>query len=225
MTKSQGFTFDYDRLYSFRHRHTDQARRQRVWDVIAPYLHERMGSPASVLDPAAGRGEFITAVPAQERWVVDVVDYADARYGDSVKVVIGDILTVDLPDDYFEGVFASNLLEHFVSQEQVGLFLRRMYDAVAPGGRLTVMGPNFRYCAKEYFDCADHTIALTHLSAEEHLYTAGFEIESVVPRFLPYSFRGNLPASAGLVSAYLRLPLVWRALGKQFLVQGRKPLS
>jgi hypothetical protein len=98
-----------------------------------------------------------------------------------------------------------------------------MRDRLAPGGRIAIMGPNFRYCAKEYFDCADHTVILTHVGVEEHLYAAGFDVEAVEPRFLPYSFRGRLPASAALTRRYLGLPLAWRLLGKQFLAIGRRP--
>jgi hypothetical protein len=88
-------------------------------------------------------------------------------------------------------------------------------------GRIAVLGPNFRFCAKEYFDCADHCVALTHVAVAEHLYSAGYEVERVIPRFLPFSFRGALPPSAVLTRQYLRLPLAWRLLGKQFLVIGR----
>jgi hypothetical protein len=35
---------------------------------VGDHAHGRMGAPQRVLDPAAGRGEFITAVPAAERW-------------------------------------------------------------------------------------------------------------------------------------------------------------
>jgi SAM-dependent methyltransferase len=215
--------FDYERLYAFRHSGTDQATRQQVWREIAMYLYTALGRPARVLDPAAGRGEFINAVPARERWVVDLVDYDDARYDPDVNVVVDDILTASLPDAYFDGVLASNLLEHFERQRDAARFLGRMRQAIAPGGRLAVMGPNFRYCAKEYFDCADHSLALTHTAVGEHLYAAGFEVERVVARFLPYSFRGLLPPSAILTRWYLRAPVVWRVLGKQFLVIGRVP--
>ena len=40
-----------------------------------------------------------------------------------------------------------------------------------------MIGPNFRYCSREYFDCADHTVILTHVSMAEHLHAAGFEVE------------------------------------------------
>ena len=171
-----------------------------------------------MLDPAAGRGEFINAIPATERWVIDAVEYEQAALDDGVKVLIGDARTVQLPEAYFDGVFISNLLEHFVSQEDIGAFLVRLRRAMAVGGSIAVLGPNFRYCAREYFDCADHTLALTHRSVEEHLYAAGFEIERVIPRYLPYSFRSRFPQAPGLVRAYLDTPLAWRLLGKQFLV-------
>ena len=209
---------DYDRLYRFRFRGVDQAARQAAWNEIGPFVHEAMGSPRRVLDPAAGRREFISAISADERWVVDAVDYEEAAHDASVKVVIGDALEVDLPEGHFDGVFVSNLLEHFSTQNEIADFLRRMRSVMAPGGCIAVLGPNFKYCSREYFDCADHTLALTHVSVEEHLYAAGFTVRRVVPRFLPYSFRSSLPAAPGLIRTYLRTPAAWRILGKQFLV-------
>jgi hypothetical protein len=85
------------------------------------------------------------------------------------------------------------------------------------------MGPNFRYCAKDYFDCADHNVILTHVGVEEHLYAAGFDIDRSNPQFLPYSFRGRLPPSPALTRRYLNTPLAWKLLGKQFLVVGKRP--
>ena len=108
--------------------------------------------------------------------------------------------------EHFDGVWVSNFLEHLPTQEAVASFLERMHSVVAPGGRIAVMGPNFRFCADEYFDCADHTLALTHVAIAEHLYAAGFEPVKVVPRYLPYSFRGRLPPSPALTRRYLRTP-------------------
>lgn len=214
---------DYQRLYAFRFRDVDQAARQAVWREIAPVVHRWMGSPRVVLDPAAGRGEFINAISASERWVIDSVEYTEAVRDPDVKVVIGDARTVELPNEHFDGVFVSNLLEHLPTQEDVARLLRHLYACVEPGGRIAVMGPNFRYCAREYFDCADHTLALTHVAVEEHLHSAGYEIDRVIPRFIPYSFRSRLPHTPSLVRAYLRFPPAWRILGKQFFVQASKP--
>jgi SAM-dependent methyltransferase len=209
-------------MYAYRFRHVDQAGRQAVWREIARYAHDRMGRPERVLDPAAGRGEFITAVPAAERWGVDLVGHGVPESA-GVKMIISDIMDAGLPKDYFDGVFMSNFLEHLPDQNAVAAVLARLNDAMEPGGRIAVVGPNFRYCAREYFDCADHTVILSHVAVEEHLYAAGFEVTAVSPRFLPFSFRGLLPPSPLLTRLYLHTPLAWRLLGKQFLVLGRKP--
>jgi len=213
---------NHQRLYEYRFRGIDQARRDAVWVEIARYVHGALGHPERVLDPAAGRGEFINHVPAQERWAVDVVAYREGTYAAGTRVVISDVFDADLPREHFDAIWVSNFLEHLPDQERVSEFLERMRDTLRPGGRLAVMGPNFRYCAGEYFDCADHTVILTHIGVAEHLYAAGLEPRRIVPRFLPYSFRGRLPPSPALVRRYLQTPAAWRALGKQFLVIGQR---
>jgi hypothetical protein len=86
---------NYQRLYTYRFRDVDEASRQAVWQEIARYAYGRMGAPQRVLDPAAGRGQFITAVPAAERWGVDLVSQGipDAA---GVKTIIADIMDADL---------------------------------------------------------------------------------------------------------------------------------
>jgi len=213
---------NYERLYEYRFRDVDQSGRVAVWQEIAQHVHGLMGRPQRVLDPAAGRGEFINAVPAQERWGIDAVEYAEGTYEPGVRSIVSDIFDARLPEAHFDGVFVSNFLEHLPTQEATADFLGRMRAAIAPGGRITVMGPNFRYCASEYFDMADHTLVYTHRSIAEHLYAAGFEVDRIVPRYLPYSFTGLLPPSRVLTRWYLRMPAAWRVLGKQFLVIGRR---
>jgi hypothetical protein len=213
---------NYQRLYSYRFKDVDQRARQGVWNVIAEDVYCQMGHPSVVLDPAAGRCEFMNAIPAAERWIVDHVDHADDR-DPAIKAIIGDILSVDLPDAHFDGVFVSNFLEHLPAQDAVADFLSIVRRSMRPMGRIAIMGPNFKYCYREYFDCADHTLALTHVAVEEHLYAAGFQIEYTKPRYLPYSFRGILPPSAPLTSIYLKIPLAQRVIGKQFLIIASSP--
>jgi SAM-dependent methyltransferase len=214
---------NFQRLYEYRFRDVDQDARAAVWAEIGPFIHRYLGEPQRVLDPAAGRCEFLNSVPAKERWGVDLVDYAESWAEPGVKMLVGDTMTMDLPSDYFDAIWVSNFLEHLATQEQVSQFLERMLGRLAPGGRIAIMGPNFRYCAKDYFDCADHNVILTHVGVEEHLYAAGFDIDRVAPRFLPYSFRGRLPPSPALTRRYLNLPFAWKLLGKQFLVVGKRP--
>jgi len=215
-------SINYQKLYAYRFRDVDQSSRQAVWREIARFVHTRMGEPATVLDPAAGRGEFISAVPAAERWGVDLVSQGDLE-GAGVKMIIADIMDANLPAAHFDGVFISNFLEHLPDQNAVAALLTKLRDAMCPGGRIAIMGPNFKYCARDYFDCADHTLVLSHVGLAEHLHAAGFEVDALHPKFLPYSFRGLLPPSPALTRTYLRTPLAWKLLGKQFLAIARKP--
>ena len=215
-------SINYDRLYEYRFKDVDQASRQAVWNEIGTFVYERMGSPAKVLDPSAGRCEFLNSIPAAERWSVDQVDNSAFR-SPGITAITSDIFDADLPAKYFDAVFVSNFLEHLLTQEDVARFLGLMFDCTADGARIAIIGPNFKYCSREYFDCADHTLALTHVAVAEHLYAAGFTIEEVAPRFLPFSFRGILPPSPVLTRRYLHARPAWKVLGKQFLVIATKP--
>ncbi len=213
---------NFERLYAYRFRDIDQDGRIAIWKEISPHVHEAMGKPQKVLDPAAGLGEFISAVPARETWAVDSVAYEQAAHKPDTKVIVAPIMEAELPRGYFDGVFVSNFLEHLYNQEAIASFLEKMRDAMEDGGRIAIMGPNYRYCAGVYWDYADHYVALTHVAICEHLYAAGFELEKIIPRFLPYSFRGVLPHWPALTRRYLKMPFAWRLLGKQFLVIGHK---
>jgi SAM-dependent methyltransferase len=209
---------NYERLYRYRFRDVSQGSREAVWEPIAAFVSDRLGRPVRVLDPAAGRGEFINSVPAAERWAVDQVSFDETKLRPGTRFLVGDAMQVELPESYFDGIFVSNFLEHLPSPDAIASFLERMRSCTAPGGRIAIMGPNYRYCAREYWDFADHCVALTHLAVEEHLYAAGFTPRESIPRFLPYSFRGRLPASQRLTGIYLKASPLWRLLGKQFLV-------
>lgn len=212
---------NYEQLYKYRFLGVNQERRSAVWGEIAQYLYEKMGMPSRVLDPAAGKGEFINAIPATERWAVDFVDHTE-QHAPGVISIVSDIFEADLPSEYFDGVFVSNFLEHLPSQERVAECLQRLGTFMQPGGRITILGPNFKYCYRDYFDCADHLLALTHVSIAEHLYASGYDLKIIIPRFLPFSFRGLLPPSPTLTRAYLRFPPLWRVLGEQFLLIAEK---
>ena len=213
---------NYERLYEYRFREVDQQSKQDVWMEIAAYVYGRLGRPNRVLDPCAGRCEFLNAIECTERWSIDQVDNAPFR-GAGIHAITSDVFDADLPVGHFDGVFVSNFLEHLLSQEDVARFLDKMASCMKSGGRIAVVGPNFKYASKEYFDCADHTLALSHVAVAEHLYAAGFTIEDIAPRFLPFSFRGLLPPSPILTRYYLRMPPAWRLIGKQFLLVASKP--
>jgi len=217
---------NYDRIYQHRFAGVDKEAKQKVWKEISAWIYKAMGQPRRILDPAAGEMEFLKSVPAQEKWGVDLQELdageLSAVSNEGIRFIRGNVFDVELPENYFDGIFISNFLEHLHSPEEVQALLGRLHSCLQSGGRIAIMGPNFKYCSTEYFDCADHRLALTHLSVEEFLFASHFQIEKTFARFLPYSFRSKLPASSVLVKGYLAVPLAWRFLGKQFLIFARK---
>ena len=213
---------NYTRIYSYRFQFVDTNKKKIIWKEIAEFFYGKLGKPEKILDSAGGMCEFINAVPSKERWVIDIEESVKNFVAKDVKTIIGNSLEVDLPKNYFDAVFISNFLEHLESQKEVAHFLGRMYETIKPGGRIAVIGPNFKYAYKEYFDFADHTVVLSELGVEEHLYGAGFEILKTYPRFLPLSFRGKLPVHKFLVQLYLQMPFFWSFFGKQFLLIAEK---
>jgi SAM-dependent methyltransferase len=212
---------DFEALYRYRFQDVNQESRNNVWREISEFIHQFSGSPQKVLDPGCGLGEFINYSPASERWASDL-GMNGSTIDKSVKFISGSFLDIELPDDYFDLIFISNVLEHLVSQVEVNDFLQQARRKTRSGGRIIIMGPNYKYCAKEYFDCADHSTILTHISIEEHLVTAGFSLDSTIARFIPYSFRSNLPSNSFITRFYLKMPLIWKIFGKQFLVMASK---
>ena len=214
---------NYDRIYQYRFQDIDADKKKVTWEEIANFIYKKLSEPAVILDPAAGKCELINAIKSRERWAVDLNEYFIGKYADpKVKIVVGDIFKAALPENHFDAVFISNFLEHLDSQYQVAELLEKMFTCIRPGGKIAIMGPNFKYAYRSYFDFADHTVILSETGLAEHLYGAGFEVECVYPRFLPLSFRGRIPVSRRLVKMYLSFPFAWRILGKQFLLIGTK---
>jgi SAM-dependent methyltransferase len=214
---------NYERIYNYRFKGINRDKKLLTWKIIAEFIYNKLGKPNAVIDPAAGDCEFINQIPSTERWAVDMSPLTKDMAQPNVKVVTGNNLEVDLPKNYFDGVYISNFLEHLHSQEEVAKFLERMFEIIKPGGKIAVMGPNFKYCAKNYFDFADHTVILSELGVAEHLYGAGFEINEIHPKFLPLSFRGGIPVNEFLVKMYFKMPFAWKIMGKQFLLIAQKP--
>lgn len=218
MTRSR----DLDRIYRHRFNDRDARRKDAVWAEVVAFLERWIPPQSAVLDIACDAGHFIRHVNATERWATDVRDVGE-QLGACIRFVRVDALEVAsaVPEHYFDVVFISNYLEHLPSSDAVVEQLRQVHHALKPGGRMLVLGPNIRYVGGAYWDFLDHRVPLTDRSLREAAEITGFRIERVIPRFLPYTTKGRLPAHATLVRAYLRIPLAWRLLGRQMLLVAR----
>ena len=213
------------RLYRQRFSRHILDRRNAVWRILCQnWLGRYIPRDASVLEVGAGYCEFINNIEADQRVAVDLNPHTRIHAGAGVSVheIGADRLMERIPAGSFDVVFMSNFLEHCQSRDQVLAVLGNVALALRPGGRVLILGPNFRYCYKRYFDFFDHHLPLSEHAVVEAIRLAGFEPEEVRPRTLPYSFSCGLPAWPWLVRWYLRIPWVWPLFGAQFFVVGRK---
>ncbi len=201
----------------FETRFVPDARREELWGHLAPYLARFVPPDAAVLELGAGYCYFINRVPARRRVAVDLSPQVlksaaagvEARQGDAIE------LLREMKAGEFDFIFASNFLEHF-EWRALDEMLRLIVRALAPGGRLALVQPNFRLAPRRYFDDYTHRTIFTDVSLADWLASGGLRVTRVEPRFLPLTVKSRLGHFSFLIPLYLRLP--WRPLAGQMFV-------
>ena len=212
-------------LYQERFESAGVSRRDRVWKVLCDdFFSRRIPVDATVLDLACGYGDFINNITCGRKRAVDLNPDARKHVDADVEFTLSAAIDLSaIGSSSVDVVFTSNFLEHLRDKAECDQVLANVFDVLKPGGRFIVLGPNIRYAYREYWDFYDHYLPLSDLSLSEGLKLAGFHIVEAIPRFLPYTMNGRTPTSDVLVKMYLRLPIAWRFMGKQFLVTAEKP--
>jgi SAM-dependent methyltransferase len=215
---------DIGRLYSERFPEADQAGRQRIWEALCDSFFDAFIAPdATVLDIACGYGEFINAVRCGRRIAIDINPDARRHLRPDVTFLHQSSTNLaGIASDSIDVAFESNFFEHLASKDEVRTVVDEVRRTLRPGGRFIMLQPNIRYVGGAYWDFWDHHIAMTERSLAELLVNCGMRIHTVIPRFLPYTTRSRLPQHPALVRAYLKLPPLWKILGKQFLIVAEK---
>ena len=217
---------DLQRIYESRFRRNAEYRRA-VWRVLIGDFFARWLRPEhAVLDLGCGYGEFITQISARTRFAMDLNPDAPRRVGEGVQCFLQDCsVHWPLPNDTLDVVFTSNFFEHLPDKTALGRTLDEVHRCLKPGGCLIALGPNIRHLPGAYWDFWDHYVPLSDRSLGEALENRGFTIETCHEKFLPYTMANGPQYPLLFLRAYLRLPIMWRLVGKQFLVVARKPGS
>lgn len=200
------------------------ARRAMVWREIVSYLAPLLDGRTRVLEIGAGYCAFINAVQAPERTAMDISDLITTHAADGVKTRVGDLRKEELSASSYDAVLASNLFEHF-SDDEFETVIGRVHAALAPGGILIAIQPNFRTSFRNYFDDYTHKKIFTDEGLSEALVAHGFEIVRRDARFLPFSFKsspGILPLGLLKLAVRLYLRLPWRPGAGQMLIIAKK---
>lgn len=199
--------------------------RKAVWQILcADYFSKLVARDAAILDVGAGWGEFINHIPAARKFAMDLNPETGRRLAGEVTFLQQDCSQPwPLADGSLDAVFTSNFLEHLPDKAALANTVTQAWRSLKPGGRIICLGPNIKYLPGAYWDFWDHFIPLTERSLAEVLTMQEFSIERCLPRFLPYSMSTGRTPPLMLVRLYLKLPVFWPLMGKQFLVVGRKP--
>ena len=199
---------------------TADPKRDVVWKALWRYHFSRLiRADDCVLDLGCGYGNFINNVIARRRIALDSWPDFPSFLAQGVEAVIGSVTELGfLPDRGVDFAFASNLFEH-VSQHDFAVVLDVLRHKLSDRGELHILQPNYRYAFREYFDDYTHMTVYSHISLADFLTANGYDVLSVVPRFLPLTVKSRLPVSPWLIGAYLASPV--KLLGKQMLVAAR----
>lgn len=209
--------------YQLRFRDMDEYRKA-VWRIICrDFLSRYISENYNVLDVGAGWGEFINNITAVGKFAIDL-NPATAEHLDPSVTFFQQDCSKEWPlvSESLDVVFTSNFLEHLPDKSLIEATVAEAFRCLKDGGLIICMGPNIKYLPGLYWDYWDHMIPITDNSCQEMLRLTGFDIEICLPRFLPYTMSSGLTAPLPLIGMYLRLPILWRFFGKQFLVVGRK---
>jgi len=201
---------------------SNEVQRQDLWQVLCSDFFQRWVPPeATVLDVAAGHCEFVNNIKAGRKIAVDLNPDVAVRAAPDVETHVcrSDDMAA-LADQSVDRAFVSNFFEH-VTREVIVSTLTEIRRVLKPDGRLMILQPNVRYCAKDYWMFFDHITPVDDRALLEALAGAGYHVEKCLPRFLPYTTKSRLPAGPGLVRLYLKVPLAWRVLGAQAFVVAR----
>lgn len=198
--------------------------RQRLWETLVGGFFQPMIPPGgTVLDLGCGYGEFINHAQAGRKLAMDLNPKAADHLAPGVQLILQDCSQHwQLPDASLDTVFTSNFFEHLPDKLALKLTLLEAARCLKPGGKLIALGPNIKFVQGAYWDFWDHFLCLTEASLGEALENNGYIVRRSEARFLPYTTIDQPAYPMAFVRLYLKMPILWRVFGKQFLIVAEK---
>jgi SAM-dependent methyltransferase len=198
--------------------------RNRVWKIlIKDFFSKWIKNTYHILDLGCGYGEFINHVSSEVRYAMDLNPKTKSLLDNGIIFHEQDCSKPwKIKTNSLDLVFTSNFFEHLPSKEALDRTMIEIKKALKPGGRLIAIGPNISVLTGKYWDFWDHHVALSDASLVELLEIHDFQINRAIPKFLPYNMVRVKERPLYFLQVYLKMPIVWKIFGKQFLIIARK---
>ena len=202
-----------DVLYRVRFSQREAIAKSKIWEVLcADFFQEFIPPDSVILDLAAGYCDFINHIQGAKKYATDL--NLDTPSFAKPEVTVFEVPSNNiscLPDESVDVVFTSNFLEHLKSKEEILETFSEVHRILKTNGRFMILQPNIRYVGFQYWDFFDQGLLIKK-----------FKIEKVIPKFLPFTTKSKFPKHPLWVKLYLKIPLVWKILGKQSFLLVRK---
>lgn len=197
--------------------------RNRMWAILCKQFFQKfIPKDATILEIAAGYCEFINHIKAKEKFAIDLNPDSAKFSGKDVTFKLTPSWDLSfLVDKKVDVFFTSNFFEHITKAEIVAT-LREINQKMSRGGIFIVLQPNYRYTYKDYWMFFDHITPLDDRSLVEVFESNNYQIDTCIPRFLPYTTKIRLQKSTSLLQLYIKFPFLWRFFGGQALIVARK---
>ena len=198
--------------------------RNKVWKILVnKFFSKWINTDYHILDLGCGYGEFINQVDAEFRYAIDLNPKTKELLDKNINFIQQDCSKPwNIKPGSLDLIFTSNFFEHLPNKYSLEQTIIEIKKTLKPGGRIIAMGPNISVLKGRYWDFWDHHVALSDASLTELLEIHGFTIEYALSKFLPYNMVRIKQRPLFLLSLYLKLPLAWFFLGKQFLLVATK---
>ncbi|MFN0169932.1 MAG: class I SAM-dependent methyltransferase [Bryobacteraceae bacterium] len=119
----------------------------RIWHV--KLIVDQMAGAGRVLDVGCGKGRFARIVqernPQAEVWGLDISGEMLRHVPAPIRTRQGSMTALPFPDAWFDGVYATESLEHAVEIDRAVAEICRV---VRPGGRIVIIDKNAEHFGK-----------------------------------------------------------------------------
>jgi ubiquinone/menaquinone biosynthesis C-methylase UbiE len=203
----------------YRERFKDVGLRKELWTILTTeFFQQYVGKNDVVLDLPCGYGEFINTVVCKKKYAVDINPDAKKYVGKDVTFLLDSSTKLSLKDKSIDKIFISNFFEH-LTHDDIVKTIDECKRVLKPGGQVLILQPNVRFASKNYWMFFDHITPIDDRALEEAFVALGFSLKKRILKFVPFTTQSRFPAKGALVKLYLKLPILWRLLGKQtFLI-------